>query len=228
MPHQFELGQRGYRHSTFIDANQGSKGLIYVRAIDVYGNKTKQSTSLSFAVDTLQKIIAWSDPYYPVKSWPKNNGPFGNGSNATTSITKVKTAYFVKEFELSKKPNSARLILQYNGGFALYINGFETFRYNLPGDIILDYNTQPLYTNKNTKAVTLDSESIDELKTGKNRIAVEIHGGSKSTECFDALFQTNIEKPFYYGSEWSYYDLGKMPEEFTLNQIRAIKSNRTR
>jgi mannan endo-1,4-beta-mannosidase len=219
MPNRFQSGQPAFQHTTFIASEQESQNIIYVRAKDIFGNKTKQSIQVAFAVDTLQAVISWSDPLYSVDSWSNINGSCGSGVDAIGSIKEVKTAYLVKDIELSEKPTGARIIVRYNGGFVLYVNGTEAFRYNLPGEMELYYDTQPLTIQRNTKAVTLDAKIIDKLKTGKNRITIAIHGGSRNVECFDALFQTDIEMPFYYGSEWSYYDLGNKPKDITLGEI---------
>jgi hypothetical protein len=85
------------------------------------------------------------------------------------------------------------------------------------------YDTPPYNTSKTAKAVTLIPEMVDKLVVGNNRIAVEIHGGESGVQFFDALVQTNIETPFSYGSEWSYYDVGDMPKTYTLGEIVNIR-----
>ena len=222
MPNSFVLGQRQYAHTTYIEAEQEETNLIYVQAMDIYGNKTIQSIPISFTVDTLQAVIVWYDPSYSVSSWSNNPASFGSGSDVTTTINEVETAYFVKDFELTEKPNGARILIQLNGGFAVYINGFEVARYRLPEEMVLNYNIPPLASTKTAKAVDFLPEMVDKLKAGSNRIAVEVHGGSVGVEFFDALFQTDIEMPFYYGSDWSYYDLGDMPKSYTLREILGV------
>ena len=222
MPNLFEFGQRMYAHSTFIEAEQGSESTIYVHAMDVFGNKTDQSIPISFTVDTLQAKIVWYDPNYSVGDWKNSSAPFGSGSDVTTNINDVQTAYFVKDLELSEKPGGARIIIQLNGGYAFYINGFEVARYRLPEEMVLDYDTPPLVSTKTAKAVDFLPEMVDKLKAGSNRIAVEVHGGSTGVEFFDALFQTDIEMVFYYGSNWFCYDLGDMPKSFTMGEILGV------
>jgi len=223
MPYPFKFGQRLYAHTTFIETEQGSEKLIYVQAMDVYGNKTSQSIPISFTVDTLQAVIIWYDTRYDINNWNQNVASFGSGSDVVTTINNVQTAYFIKDFELSEKPQGARVLVQLNGGFALYINGYEIARYKLPQEMLLNYDTPPQSSTKTAKAVDLTPEMVDKLKAGTNRIAVEVHGGSTGVEFFDALVQTDIEMPFYYGSDWSYYDSGNMPKTYTLGEIMDIE-----
>ena len=223
MPYSFAIGERQYAHRTFIEAEQGSEKLIYVQAVDVYGNKTDQSRPVSFTVDTLKAVIIWYDHSYQVTGWNHDTASFGSGTDVTTILQDVQTAYFVKDFDLSAKPTGARILIQLNGGFAVYLNGVEVSRYKLPEEMVLGYDTPPLSSTKTAKAVDLLPEIVDKLIVGTNRIAVEIHGGSDGVQFFDALIQTNIEMPFYYGSAWYYYDSGTMPRTYTLGEILGIE-----
>ncbi len=223
MPHAFTFGQRQYAHRTIIEAEQGSERLIYVQAMDMYGNKTVQPIAVSFTVDTLQAKIVWYQPHYAVAAWNYGNASFGSSSDASTTINDVETAYFVKDFDLSEKPTGARVIIQLNGGFALYINGFEIARYKLPEDMELGYETPPNSSTKTARAVDLPPEMVDKLEAGSNRIAIEVHSGSTGVQYFDALVQTNIEMPFYYSSDWYFYDLGNMPKTYTLGEILVLE-----
>jgi len=224
MPNAFTFGQRQYAHRTIIESEQGSESKIYIQAMDVYGNRTGQPIAVSFTVDTLQAKIVWYESHYAVAAWDYGASSFGSGTDVTTLINDVQTSYFIKDFELSEKPTGARVIIQLNGGFALYINGLEIARYKLPEDMELSYETPPNSSTKTARAVDLPPEIVDKLYAGKNRIGVEIHGGEAGVQFFDALIQTNIEMPFYYGSEWYYYDLGNMPKSYTLGEILGFAS----
>lgn len=222
MPNFFARGQKMYAHSTHIEAEPGSINLIYIQAMDLSGNKTRQSIPISFTVDTLQAVIVWTDPDYSVNTWLNNPASFGHGSNVTTRINDVQTAYFIKDFQLAEQPGGARILVQLNGGFAVYVNGFEIARYWLPEEMILEYDTPPVSASKSAKAVELLPEMVSKLKIGNNRIAVEVHGGSAGVEFFDALIQTDIGMPFYYGSAWFYYDSGNKPRSFTWGEILGV------
>lgn len=224
MTHQFQYGERNFEHITYIDSEHDADESIFVRAVDIYGNKTEQSIQLTFTVDTLQQIIVWSDPRYPLDNWNYNSTSLGSGNEASNKINEVQTAYFVKDFELTSKPTGARTAIQFNGGFAVYINGIESNRVNLPVDQELTYFTEATASLKTTKSINFTPEIVNLLNEGTNRIAVEVHGGtSQSVEFFDAFVQTNSELPFSYGSEWFYYDSGDMPTEFTLGEITGIE-----
>ena len=222
MSNPFDRGQRQFAHTTFIEAKQGSEQKIYVHAMDVYGNVTRQSLPISFTVDTLQAKIAWYEPEYAVCGWEHDTASFGNGTEVATIINDVQTAYFVKDFELSEKPNGARILIQLNGGFAIYMNGHEFARYKLPEEMILNYDTPPTSTTKTAKAIDLLPEIVALMKAGVNRLAVEVHGGATGVQFFDALFQTDIEMPFYYATDWFYYDQGDMPKTYTLGEIVGV------
>jgi len=222
MHNDFEFGQCMYAHSTFIEAEQGAEQTIYVQARDIIGNTTNQSTAITFTVDTLQAEIVWYDHRYETKDWNNNEASFGGGSDVTTTIHEVLTAYFIKDFELTQKPTGARILIQFNGGYSIYINGVEIERFGLPQEMDLYYNTPPLSLDKMAQAVELNSEMVELLQTGVNRIAVEIHGGETGVTYFDALLQTDSGMPFYYGSDWLYYDLGDRPKTYTLGEILKV------
>ena len=229
MANQFQIGERNFDHTTFIEAEHGTENTIYVRAIDIYGNKTDQSIEISFSVDTLQAIVVWKDVRYPVYDWNMNNTSLGSGSQAVNLINEVQTAYFVKDFELTSKPDAARTAIQFTGGFAVYVNGIEAGRVNLPEDIELGYDTEASSTSKTTKSINFSTEIAASLHVGINRIAVEVHGGpDQAVEFFDALLQTDKELAFNYKSDWYYYDMGDKPEEYRLGDITGVdiaKSN---
>jgi len=224
MPNQFLFGERDFDHTTYIDAEQGSETTIYVQAADISDNKTNHSIAISFLVDTLQAKIAWNDARYPVDNWNYNNTSLGSGSEAENTINEVQTAYFVQDFELVSKPGGARSVVQFYGGLAIYINGVEAARENLPINLDLDYDTEATSTSKSTKSITFSAEIVDLMKAGNNRIAVEVHGGpGQFVEYFDALLQTDTGIPFNYGSEWQYYDSGDMPDTLILGEIVGIQ-----
>lgn len=142
----------------------------------------------------LQAEYFWSNPEYAIEDWPQI---------PDTSLS-ASTALFVKDFELSKQPEGVRLIIQFTGGFLLYINGREVFRYNLPGEMELDEGVQPFTTHKNTRAFTFNATALEQLKSGKNRIGIKVISGSSQPLFFDALLETDLEPLFYYGADWSY------------------------
>jgi len=159
-----------------------------------------------------------------VDNWNYNNTSLGSGSEAENTINEVQTAYFVQDFELVSKPGGARSVVQFYGGLAIYINGVEAARENLPINLDLDYDTEATSTSKSTKSITFSAEIVDLMKAGNNRIAVEVHGGpGQFVEYFDALLQTDTGIPFNYGSEWQYYDSGDMPDTLILGEIVGIQ-----
>lgn len=137
--------------------------------------------------------IAWSNPDYSINHW----------SNSAVSQNYGEITYFSKDLFINDIPEKARFMIQYVGGFVLYLNGKEIFRYNLPGEVKLDADTKPFTNNRNSKAITLSDSQKKLLRKGNNRVVIEVHGGSEGSSFFDALFETPSEQLISYGSQWA-------------------------
>lgn len=222
MSSSFTEGERQYRHRTLIPSEQGSAQRIYLQTMDLAGNKSVTAQPLTFSVDTLQAVLAWSDPGYRIASWNQGSGAFGQGSGVKSPLGSAETVYFARDFGLEKKPAGARILIQYTGGFALWLNGIEVTRERLPEEMALQYETRPLATAKAAKAVTLTAGQLALLQAGTNRIAVEVHGGADGVGYFDALLQTDTGMAFNYGSTWSWYEAGDQPRTWTLGELLGV------
>lgn len=101
---------------------------------------------------------------------------FGNYEEVFTTINPVQTAYFRKAFTLQNAASVSYLaiILNYDNGAVVYLNGQEIKRLNLSYENI-DYNTWALDGEKRIEAIALSSDQLKLLKEGMNVIAVELH-----------------------------------------------------
>mgnify|MGYP005725375665 CR=1 FL=1 len=224
MENAFETGGSGFSHMATINAKQGETRTVFVRAKDELGNKTKRSFAISFTVDTLQTKVSWTEQDYPIKDWQMFRARFRDVHGSAGQPLTTKTAYFVKDFELNALPNAARFILQYNGGIAVYINGDEIFRHNLPGGMALKHDTPPRTTRGMARAIPLPSETLEKLRSGKNRVAIEIHGGAEDVQFFDAMFQTDKETAIEYGAEWAHFAHDNQPPVLRVSDIVQTKN----
>lgn len=220
MPNKFELGEGGYTHTTTV-IGKGGLQTLFVRAQDAYGNTQNKSTQVKFYVDTLERIIVWSDPIYPVKDWNKGLAPMGTKSGLPTSILPNRTVYFRKTIKVDKKPSALGFLVTSYGGAAVYINDKEVGRFNLPTGTEMLYNTNPLSIAQFNKVFSLDSNALAPLKIGENTFAVEVHvTDQNSIQKFDAnVFDIEYNDLIALGSEWNYFDKGYRPADMKLRDI---------
>lgn len=137
-------------------------------------------------------------------SWPEGGSPLGyntkDGSEFRTTLDyggitsyKYPTYYFRKYFNLSSIPQSVKLLCHIDDGAAVYLNGREVVRHNLPeGAKYDDYALS--YTNNAYYDLQYDLDPND-FVVGNNTLAVEVHnnGPSSSDIYWDAAL-TCVEK----------------------------------
>ncbi len=127
----------------------------YVRAVDANGNRSATSPVLSvtpppLAVATLLQRgstwsynatgqdlgTAWRTPAYDVSSWPTGPAEFGwgDGDEATLMPSGTLTQYFVKHINVTNPSQykTISVLLKRDDGAAVYVNGVEVVRDNLP------------------------------------------------------------------------------------------------
>lgn len=136
-------------------------------------------------------------------SWEEGTAPLGyNRTNkglgtiisyGNDSSNKYITYYFRKYVNLSEIPASLTLNYNVDDGFAVYVNGQEAGRYNLPqgakyGDLALSYPSTDYYTGTISIPTTL-------LTKGQNTIAVEVHNNvASSTDIYWDASVTYVPK----------------------------------
>ena len=216
MPHEFQQGQGITRHTTMLSAEQGKTYNYYVRATDQYGNVMDTSVVISFKVDIYAAPIHWTHPDYDVSQWKSGPAPLGFGaSGIATQIAAVRTVYFRHEFSLEDVEDISyfSIILNYDNGAVLYLNGEEVGRINVPfGD--LGYDNWASSDNSGFKAFILDANQLPILRNGTNILTVELHQAEDDSS--DLLFELRALAPdpvVEFGSNWYYYDFGTKPED---------------
>lgn len=226
MVNSFGSGEGTYNHSTFIDVVQGEGKTIYVKAADLYGNSTLDPLVINIVVDTMQAPVAWNDLLYPTKEWLSGVSPLGTSASSATILNSVITVYFRKVLNLDANPATMAILLRCYGGAAIYINGNEYKRVNLPVDSELYYDTEPTTGAQVNKSFTLDTTALKYFHPGENLIAVEVHSlPQSSVDGFNmqVFNQQGVLIPL--GSEWTYYDKGSKPQDMKLSDITMVALN---
>ncbi|MGE5498956.1 MAG: glycosyl hydrolase [Syntrophothermus sp.] len=228
MPYKFDGGEGSLSHTAYVSAKQGDMKTIYVRAADLFGNITGSSLAVRFAVDTLQRPVAWTDPLYAVNSWTKGPAPIGTGASAVTKSAPVRTVYFKSSFNLTTLPKALGILIKVNGGAAVTLNNYEIGRLNLPAGAPLTFDTDPSASGVATKIYTLDTTALKQLTVGRNTLAVEVHAPSQSSvDGFDCrVFDDKYFNYIALGSEWNYFDKGYRPADIKLRDVTSVESER--
>ena len=142
---------------------------------------------------------SWIEPSYDDSSWTLGTAELGYGEGDEATVipagppsNRYITAYFRHEFEVvdASAWNSLILRLLRDDGAAVYLNGTEVRRVNLPqGDF--DGSTQAKYEIVDDDETVFYQTRIDHqfLVDGTNYLAVEIHQESKS----DVDFSFDLE-----------------------------------
>ncbi len=228
MPFQFQLSQGGTYHATILRGEQGQTYTYFIRAMDHFGNAMDTSAVVSFTIDTSRRPVRWNDRLYDCSSWKLGRAAFGFGtSEATTTIARVRTAYFRKEFSIANPDAICYLaaILKYDNGAVVYLNGHEIERVNMPSSDIY-YSTWASDHSCGYKAVSFDTEKLRYLKSDGNVIAVELH--QNSSDSSDLIFDLRLIDPdpiIEFGAEWIYYDSGQAPEDQTIATAIHVQQN---
>ncbi len=201
--------------------------------------------------------VTWLDPDYPDTSW--SSGPavlgFAGASPQVpvatqtkrwvtgTSGPQVTTTYLRHEFTLGSVGDIAGLVMEIlrDDGAAVYLNGVEILRENLPGGTII-YNTMASSvvggTDQSTYFVRL-SDATHLLRPGVNVIAASVHqvNATSSDKYFDFSL-TGSTLPYsstlpihqavalnargYQDGEWSalteFSSLSELPEGSAIHQ----------
>ena len=142
----------------------------------------------------------WKKPAYNDQAWKSGNSPLGYESNGiiTTlsygpnAANKYPTAYFRKNVaisDLDSKLNYSITIIV-DDGAALYVNGTEIGRHNLPDGPLL-FNTLTTISNNNDTVTFNVPRAL--IKEGNNVIAAEVHQYSVGSSDMFFDFQLNCD-----------------------------------
>ena len=200
--------------TTFTDADVAGATRYFVRALDVAGNRSATTAALSYSPPppTLGTIVAkgaswsyrsvasdpgtsWRQPGYDSSSWPTGNAElgWGDGGEATVIPNATTTQYFIRHVNVADPSAYATLAigLRRDDGAAVYINGIEVARSNLPAGV-LAYATLASSFISGSGETTYNALRVPAsyLVAGDNVIAVELHQGG--TNNGDASFDIEV------------------------------------
>lgn len=127
----------------------------------------------------------WNQPGFDASAWP--SGPSQLGWGGRGEVTPVPsgqiTQYYLRRVQVTNPAQYAALNLSVkrDDGIAVYVNGIETYRDNLPAGP-LTANTFPTALTSPADGVTWRSAVISPnlLVAGDNVVAVEVHQNSRS------------------------------------------------
>ena len=156
------------------------------------GSNWKYS-DLGAAPDNDTEGDTWKQNTYNDASWASGNAQLGYGeSDQATVISKIaKTAYFRKEFNLTKDQAAftyVQMSALVDDGMVVYLNGNEVWRDNLPSGAI-DYGTFARTDYENTQVEEVITSTLLE---GKNTIAVEVHQLSLTSSDISFDFELKV------------------------------------
>ncbi|MCQ2266388.1 MAG: CotH kinase family protein [Bacteroidaceae bacterium] len=158
----------------------------------------------------------WTGTDYDDSYWFEGSAPLGYSKNVyvnTETPQGFPTTYFRKEATLSDKPASVTLNYRVDDGFAIYVNGQEAGRHNLPEGATYDTYTVSYANNYFEGSLTLDPELFSK---GKNVIAVEVHNSSSTSS--DLYWEASLTYtlPTTGGESSSTDDYVSTEPEYTL------------
>jgi hypothetical protein len=139
----------------------------------------------------------WFSSSYNDSSWKNGTAQLGYGNKGETTIigygpsstNKYTTAYFRKTITISNLSTKSNFIITtfVDDGAAVYVNGTEIGRFNLPTGT-LDFNS--LAVTFNNGETTTFSVPANLLKEGNNVIAVEVHQNTLTSS--DLIFNLSL------------------------------------
>lgn len=126
----------------------------------------------------------WTSAFFNEASWKSGNGSFGYGDVQTTAVdpgpdtaNKFITTYFRRSFQVANPAayESYELLVRRDDGVAVYLNGAEAGRDNLPAGA--DASTLAMLAISEAAEATPVAFNIEpgSLVTGNNLLAAEIH-----------------------------------------------------
>jgi len=142
-----------------------------------------------------QGALDWNDSAYNASAWANGNAHigYGDGDEVTTVNSNTLVLYVRHEFNITDPTafSNIDLLLTYDDGAVVYLNGTEVWRVNMPTGAI-DYNTFAA-GNSGDNAIATTNLS-NSLVAGSNVLAVEIHQRTSGSSdlSFDFKLTANI------------------------------------
>lgn len=139
----------------------------------------------------------WFAPAYTDAAWKNGTAPLGYISTGVATIigyggvaaNKYPTAYFRKTFNVTGLSSKSNFIVTgfVDDGAAVYVNGTEIGRYNLPAGTLAFSTVASTYNNGATFTFAVPQNL---LKEGSNVIAVEVHQNAVNSS--DMIFDMSL------------------------------------
>jgi hypothetical protein len=199
----------------WTDTNVVGTTRYFVRALDSTGNRSATTATItvsppppvlasivahgaswSYRADGQNLGTAWRQPGFDSSSWPTGNTQLGWGGKGedTTIPSGPITSYFVKHVNVSD-PSSYKTLtvrLKRDDGAAVYINGVEVVRDNLPAGALSASTPASSYTSGPTESTWFEySVPASLLTAGDNTIAVELHQADANNA--DGIFDLELQ-----------------------------------
>ncbi|MGZ6997003.1 MAG: OmpL47-type beta-barrel domain-containing protein [Acidimicrobiia bacterium] len=184
---------------TWTDTNVVGPTRYFLRALDATGNRSATTAviavtpppaalatlvahgdSWSYRDDGQNLGAAWRQPGFDVSSWPTGSSQLGWGGKgeSTTIAGTGTTSYFVRHVDVSD-PSSYKTLtvrLKRDDGAAVYVNGTEVVRDNLPAGALTANTVAAGYTSGAAESTWYEFTVPATLLTaGTNTVAVELH-----------------------------------------------------
>ncbi len=180
-----------------------------------------KNTEWKYLDDGSDQGTAWKETGFDDSSWDSGNAELGYGDGDETTVlsyggnssNKYITYYFRHNFNVNDPNESDSLVLEIlrDDGAVVYINGTEVKRTNMPSGTI-NYLTHASSTIGGSDEDIFNEFIIssDQLVSGTNLIAVEIHQRSSSSSdiSFNLELKTEPAQYIQAGEEWKYLDDG--------------------
>ena len=155
----------------------------------------------------------WRQLSYDDGDWPNGAAELGYGDGDEVTVVsfgefsddKIPTVYFRQIFDFSLDPEqiqSGEVQIKRDDGAAVYLNGRELFRTNLPeGELTFDTFAEGSTGNENRYHSFGIPDLASYLRPGLNVIAVEVHQGSSSSSdlSFDLEFGAEVSSQLTVG-----------------------------
>ncbi len=187
---------------------------VSIKAIENYGyefenwtvtSTTPESETLinkgatwKYLDDGSDQGTAWTDVAFDDSGWESGPAQLGYGDGDENTVlsygpdgnNKYKTTYFRKEFLIEENSSYNNLTFDFmrDDGIVIYLNGHEIIRSNMDQGEVDYHTTAALSVPAASENIYLHREiSAEQIVTGKNVLAVEIHqySGTSSDISFD-------------------------------------------
>ena len=133
----------------------------------------------------------WRGLGYDDSAWPSGPGALGYGdpfivtavSYGPDPLNKYRTTYFRRTFQISTAPEdviSLRLRVNYDDGFAAYVNGQEATRRSMPAGPISYSTFATSHEGGAYESITMPASGLG-LVAGTNVLAIEVHQAAASS-----------------------------------------------